>query len=85
MSVSPGEDFRLLEKITRIDRIATGRKLREGRRLRKFYGPGRWRKLKGCARVELLDGKIRLAELHWYEAHGVGRKEMKIKRLLDES
>jgi hypothetical protein len=52
-------------------------------RLRKFYGRGRWRKRKGVARVRLEDGEVRLAEVHWYEAHGIGRKELKIKRYLD--
>jgi len=52
--------------------------------LRKRYGGQRWRKLKGVARIEFADGKICLAELHWYEAHGVGRKEHKIKRILKE-
>lgn len=52
-------------------------------RLRRSFGPGRWRKLKGTARVRLANGAIRRAEVHWYEAHGIGRKKMKIKRLLD--
>ena len=77
------EDFKLLEAVSGVEVIATGRKIREIRRLRKAYGAGRWRKLKGSARVQLVDGKIRLAELHWYEAHGIGKKEMKIKRFLD--
>ena len=53
------------------------------RRLRRLYGPGTWRKLKGNASVRLEDGSVRLAELHWYEAHGIGRHEYKIKRYLD--
>ena len=52
------------------------------RRLRRIYGRGRWRKRKGIARVRLSDGSIHLAELHWYEAAGIGRKELKIKHLL---
>ena len=52
-------------------------------RLRKQYGVGRWRKMKGIANVRLQTGSIRKAELHWYEAHGIGKKKMKIKRLLD--
>ncbi len=52
-------------------------------RLRKQFGPGRWRKLKGVAKVRLQSGRISKAELHWYEAHGLGRKKMKIKRILD--
>jgi len=52
-------------------------------RIRKQYGLGRWRKLKGVANVRLHSGRIRKAEVHWYEAHGIGRKKMKIKRILD--
>ena len=63
--------------------ISSGVSLRVRRRLRKFYGQGRWRKLKGVATVRLPDGYLTLAEVHWYEAHGVGRKELKIKRLLE--
>ena len=48
----------------------------------KLYGKGRWRKRKGIARVRLSDGSVHLAEIHWYEATGIGRKEYKIKRLL---
>lgn len=66
-----------------IEVIATGKSLRERKRLVKFYGKGRWRKLKGTAEIRLANGTIRKAELHWYEAHGIGRKEIKIKRLLD--
>ena len=61
--------------------IAAGRKIREIKRLRKTYGNGRWRKRKGTAWIRLPDGTIREAELHWYEAAGIGRKEFKIKRL----
>lgn len=62
---------------------AAGREIRERRRLERRYGKGRWRKRKGRARVRLLDGTSREAELHWYEATGIGRKEFKIKRYLD--
>jgi len=75
--------FRLRSKITDIQMIATGRKLRLLPRLRRLYGEGRWRKLKGKALVELSDGRVVEAELHWYEAHGIGRVDMKIKRLLE--
>ena len=51
-------------------------------RLRRQFGEGRWRKLKGIARVRIANGEIRKAELHWYEAHGFGRKKMKIKRFV---
>ena len=62
--------------------IASGRGVRLRRELERKYGRGRWRKMKGIALVELPDGTIHKAEIHWYEAHGVGRKEFKIKRLL---
>lgn len=57
--------------------------VRERVRLRAQFGRGRWRKLKGIALVELQDGRLRKAEIHWYEAHGVGRRKLKIKRFLD--
>ena len=63
--------------------IAVGRGIRERARLKKIYGPGRWRKLKGIAHVRLQNGRIRLAELHWYEAHGIGKRDIKRKRYLD--
>ncbi len=61
--------------------IAVGSSIREIERLRKIYGAGHWRKLKGKAKVRLSSGNIYEAELHWYEAHGIGKKEMKIKRI----
>ena len=72
-------DFELVGEISRIETIASGRGVRDRARLRRHYGQGRWRKLKGIARVRLVDGTIRLAEIHWYEAHGIGRKELKLK------
>jgi hypothetical protein len=75
-------DIKLLSDITGVEVVAVGRGIRELERLRKVYGPGRWRKLKGVARVRLPDGSTCRAEVHWYEAHGIGRKEVKIKRLL---
>lgn len=75
--------FEIISEITRIQTIAVGRQIRDLVRLRKIYGKGRWRKLKGVAQVRLRSGRIRLAELHWYEAHGIGRKEMKRKLYLD--
>jgi hypothetical protein len=72
----------LLSPIRIIENIAVSRSIRDLKRLRRRYGGTRWRKVKGTARVELINGEIRLAELHWYEAHGIG-KETKIKRLLD--
>ena len=72
----------IVGRIEDIETIAVGRSIREYNRLVNAYGPGRWRKLKGSAFVALPDGIIRRAEIHWYEAHGVGRKEIKIKRIL---
>ncbi len=69
--------------ITKIQTIAIGRRIRVLARLKKLYGQGRWRKMKGEAMVRLAHGQLRQAELHWYEAHGVGKRGMKIKRLLD--
>ena len=63
--------------------IAAGKSIRELQRLQRVYGKARWRKRKGVAQVRLGNGSIRTAELHWYEASGVGRREYKIKRLLD--
>ncbi len=75
--------FDLLGEISEVQTIATGKSIREIARLRRVYGAGRWRKRKGVARIRLPDGTICAAEVHWYEAHGVGRKELKIKRMLD--
>jgi hypothetical protein len=75
--------FELTSDITDVQRIAVGGSIRDLERLRKSYGPGRWRKLKGFARVRLEDGTEWDAELHWYEAHGIGKKEMRVKELLD--
>jgi hypothetical protein len=75
--------FQILGEITDVETFATGREIRELPRLRKFYGRGRWRKRKGNARIRLNDGSVHFAEVHWYEATGVGRKEFKIKRFLD--
>jgi hypothetical protein len=76
--------FAILGDISSVETFASGSGIREIARLRKTYGSGRWRKRKGIARVRLTDGSVRLAELHWYEAHGIGRKEFKIKRLLED-
>lgn len=75
--------FELIGDVENIETIAVGHAIRDLHRLEKRYGAGRWRKLKGTAQVRLANGMIRLAEVHWYEAHGVGRKRIKIKRLLD--
>lgn len=74
--------FEILGEIFDVETFATGSGIREIARLRRIYGRGRWRKRKGVARVRLSDGSIHLAELHWYEAAGIGRKEFKIKHLL---
>jgi hypothetical protein len=74
--------FRIIGDIRDVQIIATGPGVRERMRLRKIYGPGRWRKLKGVALLELPDGLVARGEVHWYEAHGLGRKELKLKRLL---
>jgi len=77
-------DFEIAGEITVVETIAAGKGIRDLRRLRRSYGKGRWRKMKGIARIRLMTGRIRLAELHWYEAHGIGKKEIKRKRYLDE-
>jgi hypothetical protein len=74
--------FEIVGSITSVEVIAVGRKIRDLSRLRKTYGRGRWRKLKGIAVVKLADGSITPAEVHWYEAHNIGKKEFKIKRFL---
>ena len=75
--------FELLGEITDIEVIARGTGVRDRARLRRIYGQGNWRKAKGVAQIRLVNGRVRLAELHWYEAHGIGRKELKRKRYLD--
>ena len=72
-------DFEIVGEITQIEAIARGSGIRDRVRLRRQYGQGRWRKLKGIANVRLIDGSIRLAEIHWYEAHGLGKREFKLK------
>jgi hypothetical protein len=74
--------FEILGEISEIETFATGSGIREIARLRRIYGRGRWRKRKGIARVRLTNGTVHLAEIHWYEATGIGRKEFKIKHLL---
>jgi hypothetical protein len=75
-------NFEVLGPIEEIEVIARGSGIRELPRLRRLYGRGSWRKLKGIARIRLDSGAVHVAELHWYEAHGIGRKEMKRKRYL---
>ena len=75
--------FEIIGQITAVETIAVGDSIRILPLLRKRYGSGRWRKLKGRATVRLADGTTRLAELHWFEAHGIGRRKMRVKRFLD--
>ena len=76
-------DLDIIGEIEEIQTIAVGGRIQDIMRIRKQYGLGRWRKLKGVANVRLHSGRIRKAEVHWYEAYGIGRKKMKIKRILD--
>ena len=76
-------NFEVVGEISDVETIAAGSGIRDLTRLRRVYGGGKWRKLKGVAQVQLGNGRIRLAELHWYEAHGIGKREMKRKRYLD--
>ena len=75
--------FELVGDIENVETIAVGASIRELVRLRARHGVGRWRKRKGVATVRLSNGRLRRAELHWYEAHGIGRRKLKIKRFLD--
>ena len=75
--------FELIGKIKDVQVIAVGARIHQLKQLRKKYGRGRWRKLKGIARVRLPDGSECKAEFPWYEAHGIGKKEMTVKHLLD--
>jgi len=72
-------DFEIVGPIRDIETIAVGRAIRQLRRLRRQYGKGRWRKRKGVATARLQDGTVHQAEVHWYEAQGIGQREMKIK------
>ena len=78
MSIS----LEIIGDISDIETMAVGNSIREISRLRKSYGSGRWRKMKGKATIRLPDGMICKTELHWYEAHGIGRKDIKIKKIL---
>ena len=77
--------FEIVGHITNVEVIASGSGVRVRRFLRKAYGPGRWRKLKGLATVRLPNGASRRVELHWYEAHGIGRRDVRIKAYLEEA
>jgi hypothetical protein len=76
--------FEIIGSITDIQVIASGTGVRVLKQLRKMHGAGRWRKLKGAATVHLGNGALRKVELHWYEAHRIGKRDIKIKRYLDE-
>jgi hypothetical protein len=76
--------FELLSSVTEIETIAVGSSIRELDRLRKRYGPGRWRKRKGTAKIRLADDTICMAELHWYEAHGIGKREIRVKHFWEQ-
>jgi hypothetical protein len=78
----PGMKFTIVDAITNIEIIARGRGVGDGPRLCRTYGQGRWRKMKGLTQVRLSSGRVRRAEVHRYEAHGIGRKDFKIKRFL---
>lgn len=75
-------NFEILGEIREIQTIASSRGVYIRRYLERTYGKGRWRKMKGIATVKLADGTIYEAEIHWFEAHGIGRKDFKIKRAL---
>jgi len=77
------EDFQLVGAVKEIEPIAVNLSIRERRKLKAQFGGRRWRKLKGVTLVRFPNGEVRRAELHWYEAHGVGRRKMKVKRVLD--
>ena len=74
--------FEIIGDIENIETIAAGGRIRDIMRLRKQYGKGRWRKLRGTAAVRLKNGRVARAEIHWYEAHGIGRRKMKVKKIL---
>lgn len=83
--ILPAMSFEILGEISQVEVIAIGSSIRDLERLRKCYGRGQWRKVKGVALVRLASGRVRRAEFHWYEAHGLGRKEIKRKRYLDDA
>ena len=76
-------NFEVIGEIENQELIAKGTSIREIKRLERVYGKGQWRKLKGRARVKFSSGTMKLVEIHWYEAHGIGKKEFKIKRILE--
>ena len=79
----PRDNFQTIGSVEGVQIIAVKHSIRDLKFLERMYGKGRWRKLKGIAKVQLENGRIRLAEIHWYEAHGIGKRQMKIKTYLD--
>jgi hypothetical protein len=77
------DDFELLGQVSNIEIIAVNLSIREIKGLRERFGGQRWRKLKGTAMIRFPNGEVHKAELHWYEAHGIGKRKMKVKRRLD--
>jgi len=84
MGLKMRPEIEIVGEITETETIATGRSIREYDRLQRKFGKGRWRKLKGFAFVRLPDDTIRFAEIHWYEAHGIGKRNFKLKRILGQ-
>ena len=76
------EEIEVISEITDIEIIAIGNSIRDLDRLQRKHGRGRWRKLKGFASVRLPDDTTCFAEIHWYEAHGIGKRDIKVKRTL---
>lgn len=81
--VPPEQSFEIIGDIHAVETIAAGNRIRDLHHLELQFGRGYWRKLKGFATVRLEDGTLAEAEVHWYEAHGIGKRWMKIKRYLD--
>ena len=79
----PRDNFQIIGSVEGVQIIAVKHSIRDLKFLERMYGKGRWRKLKGIAKVQLENGRIRLAEIHWYEAHDIGKRQMKIKMYLD--
>ena len=75
-------EFQIISPLRDVETIAIGNGIRDLAQLREVYGAGRWRKLKGIATIVLRDGSVHVVELHWYEAHGIGKRRIKIKRYL---
>lgn len=75
--------FEIIGEIKNIETIAIGGNIKDLIKIQKKYGKGRWRKLKGIANIKILNGSIKLAEIHWYEAHGIGMKNIKIKKIIE--